>query len=118
MKRVDEPDRLVIAAGVVERLLERVGAEKGDVNCMKAIERLNTKVTIDEQDLAKIRAVFDQANDGIIKGLLATATNSDKVDDLWAAGNWLADGFFSVLRLQALMAALPDRSRRQHAAHQ
>src|SRR6202453_4601377 len=31
MKRVDEPDRLVIAAGVVERLFERVGAEQGDI---------------------------------------------------------------------------------------
>src|SRR6185437_1271554 len=32
MKGVDEPDRLVVAAGVVERLLERVGAEEGDVS--------------------------------------------------------------------------------------
>ena len=31
MKGVDEVDRLVIVAGVVERLLERVGAEEGDV---------------------------------------------------------------------------------------
>ena len=31
MKSVDEVDRLVIAAGVVERLLERIGAEEGEV---------------------------------------------------------------------------------------
>ena len=31
MKRVDETDRLVIAAGVVERFFERVGAEERDV---------------------------------------------------------------------------------------
>ena len=31
MKCVDEPDRLVIAAGVVHRFFERVGAEKRDV---------------------------------------------------------------------------------------
>src|SRR6202012_5280938 len=31
MKGVDGADRLVIAAGVVERFLERVGAEEGDV---------------------------------------------------------------------------------------
>src|SRR5271154_5273096 len=31
MQGVDEVDRLVIAAGVVERLLERIGAEEGEV---------------------------------------------------------------------------------------
>src|SRR6202451_2242437 len=31
MKRVDEPDRLVIAARIVHRFLERIGAEEGDV---------------------------------------------------------------------------------------